>query len=450
MSVAVLDIGKTNVKFVVFDEGGHTLFERQTSNDVIDVPPYPHFDVDRIWSFLGVSLREATQKFEIETLVPTTHGASGCIMNDDGLALPIMDYEFKGIESISERYNKIRDPFSKTFSPSLTVGLNLGRQIAYAAWNNPTEYDNSTNIITYPQYWVWRLTGVFASDICSIGTHTDLWLPLENKPSQLADELGVTKRLVKMIPPWQVIGQIVPPVAKEWGITSKIKVLCGIHDSNASLLPYLSSRQVPFTLLSSGTWVIIMAVGHSLETLDSTLDMLANIDAYGRPIACANFMGGREYAAIAGDCTDAPSLKVISTLINSEIYALPSFSPGGGPFANRRGEFIGELKPEYRTSMATLYCALMCVKRLEDLGVHQGDLIVDGNFAQNEILCGLIAALQPDQKLFAAKDHSGTARGAAMLASWGKSHAAPETKLIAAARVDGLKDYYAKWKSLIS
>lgn len=449
MNTAVLDIGKTNVKFVVFNAEGHTLFERQTSNDVLDTPPYPHFDVERIWNFLGVSLREATEQFEIDSFVPTTHGASGCIMNDNGLALPIMDYEFTGIENISSRYNELRDPFSKTFSPSLTVGLNLGRQIAYAAWNNPTEYESATHIITYPQYWVWRLTGVFASDICSIGTHTDLWLPLENKPSHLANVLGVTKRLVGMVPPWQVIGEIAPVIAKEWGIISKVKVLCGIHDSNASLLPYLGSHKAPFTLLSSGTWVIIMAVGHALDTLDPALDMLANIDAFGRPIACANFMGGREYLSIAGDCKTPSSLEDISTLIKSDVFALPSFSPGGGPFATRRGEFKGIVKPEQRSSMATLYCALMCVKRLEDLGVRQGDLIVDGNFAQNEILCGLIAALHPGQKLLAAKDHSGTARGAAMLATWGKNHVAPETTLIVPAVISGLETYYTKWKSLI-
>ena len=147
MNVAVLDIGKTNVKFVVFDPSGEMLFERQTKNEVINTPPYPHFDVDSIWRFLGASLREATAKFKIETLVPTTHGASGAVMNDDGLALPIIDYEFSGIEAVSVKYNQLRDPFSKTFSPSLTVGLNWGRQLAYQAWYFSTEFSAATKII---------------------------------------------------------------------------------------------------------------------------------------------------------------------------------------------------------------------------------------------------------------------------------------------------------------
>jgi len=36
-------------------------------------------------------------------------------------------------------------------------------------------------------------------------------------------------------------------------------VFCGVHDSNASLLPHLGSRQAPFTIVSTGTWVILMA-----------------------------------------------------------------------------------------------------------------------------------------------------------------------------------------------
>ena len=204
----------------------------------------------------------------------------------------------------------------------------------------------------------------------------------------------------------------------EFGLTQNIKVLSGIHDSNASLLPYLGTRDAPFTLLSTGTWVITMAVGHSLESLNPALDMLANLDAEGKPIACANFMGGREFATIAGDCKESPSLKNIAALMHSDIYALPSFSPGSGPFASRHGEIIGPMNPELRSSLATLYCALMCIKRLEDLNVTKGDIIVEGSYAKNEVLCSLIATLKPNQNVYAAVDQAGTARGAALLANW--------------------------------
>ena len=147
--------------------------------------------------------------------------------------------------------------------------------------------------------------------------------------------------------------------------------------------------------------------------------------------------------------SNPPALGDIEELINANIFALPSFSPGSGPYAARRGEIIGPLKPEQRASLATLYCALMCVKRLEDLNVTHGDIIADGNFAQNAVLCSLIATLKPAQNVYAARDHSGTARGAAILAHWHEAREPVQTTHIEAANLAGLQGYYEKWKAMI-
>jgi sugar (pentulose or hexulose) kinase len=450
MNTAVLDVGKTNLKFVVFDDAGMLLFERQMPNASLPGPPYPHADVEMIWNFLGTSLREATLKFKIETLIPTTHGASGAVMNDQGLVLPIMDYEFTNADDVNPRYEPLRDPFDKTYSPSMPAGLNVGRQLAWQKWNFPEEFAKVTKIVGYPQYWAWRLCGQFAFDICSIGAHTDLWVFSENKPTELAQTLGFDKLLAPITSPWTVMGVMSEKAASELGVRPDIKILCGIHDSNGALLPYLASRKAPFTVLSTGTWVVVMAVGHSLTTLKPDMDMLGNIDAEGRPLATAKFMGGREFATIAGDCTSAESINDIRHFIATEVFALPSFSPNGGPYAARKGEIIGEVKPEQRTSLATLYAALMCAVTLDNLEIEHGDLIVDGSFAQNHLLCEIIAALRPNQNLFVAKDQAGTARGAAMLATWHQAHEPAEASLVKPANLAGLQKYYENWNAMIA
>jgi sugar (pentulose or hexulose) kinase len=450
MNTAVLDVGKTNLKFVVFNNAGAMLFERQMPNASLPGPPYPHADVEMIWNFLGASLREATGKFKIEKLIPTTHGASGAAMNDQGLALPIMDYEFTNCEDINDRYEPLRDPFTCTYSPQMPAGLNVGRQLAWQKWNLPQEFAKVTKIVGYPQYWVWRLTGKFAYDICSMGAHTDLWLPSENKPSKLAEALGFDKMIAPMNSPWTEMGMINAEAAHTLGVEPNIQILCGIHDSNAALLPYLASRKPPFTVLSTGTWVVVMAVGQRLSSLKPDMDMLGNIDAEGRPTATAKFMGGREFATIAGDCKVPESKADVKHFINAQIFALPSFSPNGGPYAARKGEIIGDVKPEQRTSLATLYSALMCTLTLDNLEIEHGDLIVDGSFAQNYLLCEIIATLRPKQNLYVAKDQAGTARGAAMLATWQQEHEAPEASLVQPSSIVGLKDYYETWKTLIA
>ena len=99
---------------------------------------------------------------------------------------------------------------------------------------------------------------------------------------------------------WDTLGTIKPEIAHATGLSADVRIICGAHDSNAALVPHLLSRREPFTVVSTGTWVIIMAVGGKGQ-LDPNADMLANVDVRGEPVPTARFMGGREYAVLAGD-----------------------------------------------------------------------------------------------------------------------------------------------------
>ena len=75
-------------------------------------------------------------------------------------------------------------------------------------------------------------------------------------------------------------------------------VFCGIHDSNASLLPHVLTRPAPFSVVSTGTWVVIMAIGARKVALDEARDTLINVNALGDPVPSARFMGGRAFAML--------------------------------------------------------------------------------------------------------------------------------------------------------
>lgn len=57
-----------------------------------------------------------------------------------------------------------------------------------------------------------------------------------------------------------VLGTLRRELAEQTGLFADTPVMVGIHDSNASLLPYLGTDDA-FTIVSTGTWVIAMAVG---------------------------------------------------------------------------------------------------------------------------------------------------------------------------------------------
>lgn len=446
-AVAVLDVGKTNVKLALFDQG-RLLWEKSTPNRILPGPPYPHEDVDSAWAFLLAALSEAARAHKIGALVPTAHGAAGALIGPSDLAVPVMDYEFPDVEHIEPDYAKIRPPFSETLSPKVPAGLNLGRQLAYQKWRYPDLFAQAQHFLTYPQYWAWRLTGVAACEVTSLGAHTDLWDPRRGHVSSLVEGLGIESLVPPLRHAFDPLGPIKPDIASATSLAPETQVFCGVHDSNASLLPYLVSREAPFTLLSTGTWVILMCVGLSLDQLDARDDTLANVNVLGRPTACGRFMGGREYAVIAG-AGGNPDLPAVERVIASGAIALPCFSGQGGPYATTKGVIRGEVAAGDRTALATLYCALVSDMMLTRMGATSGDLIIEGTFAGNLAFCQTLGALRPKQRVFAAEDAAGTARGAAMLAHWPPAYPLAAPTPVPAASIAGLDAYRAAWTASI-
>ncbi|MGO9758058.1 MAG: FGGY-family carbohydrate kinase [Roseiarcus sp.] len=445
-AAAVLDIGKTNVKLAAFARDGGLLFERSMRNRVAPGPPYPHAEVEAIWAFLVAALRDAEAAAPIATIVPTTHGCAGALVDEAGLTLPVMDYEFAGVDDIEPLYAPLRPPFSQSLSPPLNRGLNLGKQIAWQKHNFPEAFARATRYLTYPQYWSWRLSGVAASEVTMLGAHTDLWEPRNGRFSTLAAALDITRLAPPLRRAYDQLGPVTPALAAAAGLGADVGVLCGIHDSNASLLPHLASREAPFTIVSTGTWVILMAVGLGVDHLDPSDDTLANVDVEGRPVACARFMGGREYAEIVAGEPASPDAASLARVIGAGVMALPCFSGQGGPFAARRGQIRGRLEHADRPALATLYLALMSDLMLTRLGAATGDLIVEGSLAANPAYCALLAALRPAQSVSAAPDAAGTARGAALLAQRPPRDFRPPPPVpVDRAVVDGLDAYRAAW-----
>ena len=133
-----------------------------------------------------------------------------------------------------------------------------------------------------------------------MGAHTHLWRPGERRFSGLVERCGWAALFPPMRHAWECLGPVTPELAAATGLPPDCRVLAGIHDSNASWLPHLVAREPPFTVLSTGTWVIAMAAGAALDRLDPAADMLANVDARGDPVPTARFMGGRELELVAG------------------------------------------------------------------------------------------------------------------------------------------------------
>lgn len=422
MAIAVFDCGKTNLKLCVLD-GGRLLWSDTRPNAPLAGPPYPHTDAAGAEAWLIDRLAQAAARFTLTDIVPVTHGACAALVTAAGeLALPILDYETPLPEAGG--YAALRPDFAETLSPDLPLGLNLGRQIFWLQQQFPGEFARARWILPYPQYWAFRLSGRAVSEVTSLGCHTDLWAPRTGRFSSLVTGQGWAALFPPLAAAGAVVGPISSALAARTGLPPTCRVRVGIHDSNASFLRHRLAAAGPFSVVSTGTWIIAMAgamgAGGAMPALDPARDCLVNVDALGAPVPCARFMGGREYQVLTGG-HGTPDADLALMLMAAGAMILPGFSETGGPFPGRRGEVragtraSGDFSADALASLASLYLALMTDVCL-DLCGSEGPIRLEGPMAGNSLYARVLAALRPAQTVTLSEDAAGTLLGAALLA----------------------------------
>ncbi|MBD8065303.1 FGGY-family carbohydrate kinase [Devosia sp. PTR5] len=443
--IAVIDIGKTNAKVVLFDaRTGRQLDVLTTPNAVRRVGPYPHADVEALWAFICDSLKRLHARHGVEGISITTHGATAALIDGNDLVLPVLDYEHQGPETSADAYARVRPDFAHTLSPRLPNGLNLGAQLFWQAREFPGAFARATAILSYPQYWAWRLTGQLASEVTSLGCHTDLWSPDRSDYSHLVDEMGWRQLFPPIRPANSILGRVTEAVAERTGLPRETPVTCGIHDSNASLLPHLQEGETPLSVVSSGTWTIVMTIGGGTSKLDPQRDSLANVDAFGRPVPTARFMGGREFDTLVPGIAE-PSAADIEQVLAADVQALPSVVPGVGPFGARRASWTVDpenLPDGMRTAAASFYLALMTRECLSLCGLGKR-VVIEGPLARNRLFVSALAQLL-GVLVSTSADGTGTSLGASLLfPGAGGAHSAEA--VVEPLQADGLEAYAQRW-----
>ncbi len=445
-AVAVVDIGKTNAKVLAVLPDGSADATSSFAHQPVAGGRYRSLDTDAIGLWLKGELAKLAQDYTIGKIAVTAHGATAALIGEDGLAMPVLDYEDNGPDAIEADYRKLRPPFSESFSAPLPGSLNFGRGLYWLSRAWPQDFARAKHILCYAQYWTWLLSGVPALEVSSIGSHSDLWAPRKGDFSSLVAKLGWQGLFPQQRFAADALGPIRAELAAETGLDPDCQVLCGIHDSNASLLVWLD-RPAPFTVVSTGTWVILFAVGGQLDAMDPQRDCVANVNIYGKPVPGSRWMGGREYAnlreAVGAVKADASSVK--QALAIGAMY-LPPQGGQGGPYANGPGgsRSMRDAPADVKAAAVELYCALMLDACLE-LCSDSGDIILEGPFAGNRLTGSILATLRPSQRVLASKDATGTATGVAKLAL--PNLAAPATEQVLALECgESLNAYRNSWR----
>ncbi|WP_051329217.1 FGGY family carbohydrate kinase [Geminicoccus roseus] len=453
MSVAVLDIGKTNLKIHLFDDRGGLVAERSRPNRSLPGPPWRHYDLGAIEDWLFATLAGFAREHPVAAFVAACHGSGGVLVDADGPVLPAIDYENEVPAEIAREYRALIPPFPACGAPIQVRAGHFAQQMLLMQRSDPAAFARARHFLPLPQYWAWRMTGCAVHEPTMLGAQSQLINPLDRSSTGIVEACGWQHLMAPVVAPSEVVGTVRPGL----GLPEGLQVLAGIHDSTANLFGYQAAGLVDFALLSTGTWLVGMCPTTPVEALDAAFGMTVTNDAAGRPVAGVLGMGGREYAAITGGLAGTTSAQALEGLIGRGCLALPGFVDYDGIFPGSAGRGRIEGEPggqDGRIALATLYNALVADIFL-DLMRSTGQVVVDGGFTADPAFAALVAALRPGQEVLVNRLGGGTAAGAAQL--WTHVHRGQPVRLgiepvspLPLSGLSGLAAYRRRWRQAVA
>ncbi|MXO71911.1 FGGY-family carbohydrate kinase [Alteraurantiacibacter buctensis] len=454
----VVDVGKTLTKVSLWSREGRLLQRATRPGSSLVIDGHRHLDAPAIGEFVLDAIA-GMDAAEVRYLVPVAHGAGVAAIRGDTLAVLPLDYEQPLQGDILAEYRLQRAPFAETGSPALPGGLNFGAQLFWLDRKMPTAMHGAT-LLPWAQYWAWFLSGAAASEATSLGCHSDLWNPAQGRFSSLAEQQGWAGRFAPLARAGEAIGTVRPDIAKRCGLPASCQVLAGLHDSNAALIaargfPEIAGGEA--TVLSTGTWFVAMRSGAGiLPDLPEERDCLVNVDAFGQPVPSARFMGGREIELLVEIDTrrvdivpDQPRmLASVPGIVAQGSMVLPTLTPGCGPFPVAQGGWHNRPDDWFaRRAGACLYAALVADTALDLIGARD-TLLIEGRFAEAQVLVRAVAALRPEMQVYTANAHTDVSFGALRLID---PDLAPEGTLNAVEPLPiALEQYRTEWTGRIS
>ncbi len=455
--IAVLDIGKTNKKVLIFSDELKMIDSEYKSIEADETGDI-HFEKTtetKEWFF--DTLADFAKKYDIGSISISTHGATFvCIDKKGKLSMPVVAYTTPTDDNFQdkffEKYGTPEELQRKYLTCNLGGLTNLGKGIEFVKETYPNEFANTAMILNYPQYFGFELTGNYGAEPTFLGCHSYLWDNDKKGFSDIIKEIGAKDKVpAKIENSNAILGTIKPELHKKLGLSEDVIVTMGVHDSNSSLVPYIIQASEDFILNSTGTWCVAMCPNDDTNYTQNDIETgsFHNINIFGEPVKTSTFMGGGERVFYADLFKKLYGLKGYPDF-NQEIYddiigkcetfILPGYMEGTGPFPKSTSRIIHKGKvidpktlenpddgpecfkdPEYAYAVLVLSLAIQSSIQLQNIGLKDNmSVYIEGGFRFNTGYHAALANLCHNSKIVLSDLEEATAFGAALLAKSAK------------------------------
>lgn len=397
----------------MFDKQYKLLHEESVQLDEIkDEDGFPSEDVAALTKWVEQKFSEILSRSDIEVrgVNFSTYGAS-FVHLDENLkpATPLYNYLKPYPDYLRKQFydrNGGEDQFARVTASPVLGSLNSGMQLYRLKYEKPAVYEKIKCSLHLPQYLSFVFTRAFSTDISSVGCHTNLWDFAKSQYHEWVQKEGVYKKFAPLYNGDKIIG--------DTGETHKIPVGIGLHDSSAALIPYLSSFNEPFALISTGTWCISLNPFNHTELTAEELkqDCLCYLSYEGRPVKASRLFAGYEHEQEVKKLA-AYFHKADDYYKTVEVDAR-QLAPGEICFSNSVLNEFNDYEEAYHHLVRDIVNQQIKSTNLVLQGTTVKKIFVDGGFAKNKIYMTMLANAFPGLEIYAAAISQASALGAAL------------------------------------
>jgi sugar (pentulose or hexulose) kinase len=433
---AIFDIGKTNKKFLLFDDQHSIVQKRQTSlEQTTDDEGFPCENLQELTRWVTDEFKQVSdrKKYKIAGLNFSSYGASLVHLDRNGDPVtPLYNYLKPYPDDLTDEfYQKYggKSAFSlETSSPPMGM-LNSGLQLYWLKYRKMDLFQQIETTLHLPQYISCLFTRSKYADLTSLGCHTGMW----NFQNQTYHSWLEKEGLTGLLPPVKSV-----KFTQQSNIAGNAinKTGVGIHDSSAALAPYLLGIEEPFIQLSTGTWSIAMNPFNDspLTFNEIERDCLQYMDIYGKPVKASRLLLGAEYSHQIEkmgthydkdpkhlDCDADPELLkklAIESDFSRKLILEKANETGPYPHKSTGVWDVGKFntyKEAAHQCMLDLASIQADALRLSEGSSKISQIIITGGFAKNDFFCRLLATILPEKKFFTATTPYASALGASLV-----------------------------------
>ena len=428
-SIAIYDVGKTNKKLILFDEQYSAVYEESIQlPETKDEDGFSCEDVVALttWIKNSFSQIQADPRFDIRAVNFSGYGASLVYLDDEKKVIPPLYNYLKPYDpALQKKFYQTyggESQFSKITASPVLGNLNSGMQLYRVKYERPELFKQIKYALHLPQYLGFILNSALRSDITSIGCHTNLWNFQQNKYHDWVTKEGVIEKLAPVEKCNAVVG------ANNNNILAGI----GLHDSSSALIPYLTSFNDPFILLSTGTWCISLnPFNHSLlSDYELHEDCLCYLSYEGQAVKASRIFAGYEHEQqvklLAEKFKKPPNyfttIEVDTELLKKQKQAIKNLQlmnegsePARSAFGKRKLEDYKNYEEAYHQLIVDIVAQQVRSTNLVLRGTGVKRIFVDGGFSKNPIYMYLMAEAFPTIEVYAASVAQASALGAALV-----------------------------------